>query len=118
MPRHAIFPHHERLEQARGPAAARADFEKLKKTIGLSAYLHPDFSDADADGYGIPYQVVDSSTPTSPVSFTWPNESDAGPYPIPDAPLIENASDRHLLMLDKDACKLYELYAARKQNGA
>lgn len=96
----------------------RADSEKLKKTIGLSAYLHPDFSDADADGYGIPYQVVDLSTPTSSVSFTWPNESDAGPYPIPDAPLIENASDRHLLMLDKDACKLYELYAARKQNGA
>lgn len=92
----------------------RADSERLKRTIGLSAYLHPDFSDADADGYGIPYQVVDGSTPTHSVSFTWPDESDAGPYPIPDEPLIEGGSDRHVLMLDRDDCTLYELYAARK----
>ena len=57
----------------------RADSERLKRTIGMSAYVHPDFSDADADGYGIPYQVVDGSTPTHSVSFTWPGESDAGP---------------------------------------
>ncbi|MFN8621105.1 MAG: hypothetical protein U0869_10210 [Chloroflexota bacterium] len=94
----------------------RSDSEKLKRTIGLGASLHPDFSDADADGYGIPYQVVDAGTPRSTVSFTWPEESDAGPYPIPDAPLIEGGSDRHLLMLDKDACRLYELYAAHKKN--
>lgn len=96
----------------------RADSEKLKKTIGLTRSLHPDFSDSDADGYGIPYQVVDASTPRSSVSFTWPSESDAGPYPIPVDPLIEGGSDRHILMLDRDDCRLYELFAAHKQNGA
>ena len=92
----------------------RADSERIKRTIGLTAYLHPDFSDSDADGYGIPYQVVDAGTPTHSVTFTWPDESDAGPYPIPDVPRIEGGSDRHILMLDKDACRLYELYAAHK----
>jgi hypothetical protein len=92
----------------------RADSERLKRTIGLDAPLHPDFSDADADAYGIPWNVVDASTPRSTVRFTWPGESDAGPYPIPDEPLIEGGSDRHILMVDRDSCTLYELFAARR----
>ncbi len=95
----------------------RSDSEKLKRTIGLDRTLHPDFSDADADGYGIPYNIVGASTPRTSVSFTWPSESDAGPYPIPDDPLIEGGSDRHILMLDKDACRLYELFYARQTSG-
>jgi len=93
----------------------RSDSERLKRTIGLDAYLHPDFSDSDAAGYGIPYQVVDGSTPTHRVSFTWPDESDAGPYPIPDDPRIENGNDRHILMVDKTDCTLYELFLARER---
>jgi hypothetical protein len=93
----------------------RRDSELLKATIGLDASLHPDFSDADADGYGIPYQVVDASVPRVPVAFTWPDESDAGPYPIPADPLVEGGSDRHILMVDRDACRLYELYAAHQR---
>jgi hypothetical protein len=46
------------------------------------------------------------------VTFTWPSESDAGPYPIPPSPKIEGGSDRHILMWDLDACRLYELFAA------
>jgi len=93
----------------------RSDSEHLKRTIGLDASLHPDFSDSDDAGYGIPYQVVDGSTPTHSVSFTWPGESDAGPYPIPEEPLIENGSDRHMLMVDKTDCTLYELFLARQR---
>jgi hypothetical protein len=110
-----VFPDGNVWNQRVDRLPVRKDSERLKRTIGLSASLHPDFSDADADGYGIPYQVVDASTPRHAVSFTWPDESDAGPYPIPDAPLIEGGSDRHLLALDRDACRLYELYAAHQR---
>ena len=68
-------------------------------------------------GYGIPYQVVDASTPRAAVAFDYDDESDPGPYPIPDAPLIEGGSDRHILMVDRDACRLYELFAARQTAG-
>lgn len=78
--------------------------------IGTSTRAHPDFG--EYLGYGIPYNVVDSSTPRRWVTFTWSDESDAGPYPIPANPRIEDGSDRHILMWDLSACKLYELFAA------
>lgn len=77
-------------------------------------YLHPDFSDADADGYGIPFQVVDADTPRRRVTFDYADESDAGPYPIPARPAIEGGSDRHLITVDRDTCTLRELFAARR----
>jgi hypothetical protein len=86
--------------------------EALKRSIGLGASLHPDFG--SFAGYGIPWNVVDGGTPGQGVSFRWPDESDAGPYPIPAAPLIEGGSDRHLLIVDRAACRLYELYAAEQ----
>ena len=65
--------------------------------------------------YGIPYNVVDAATsPARRSSSSTPSESDKVGYPIPAQPKIEGGSDRHLLMVDKDACKLYELYAAVK----
>jgi hypothetical protein len=88
----------------------------LKRSIGLDRYLHPDFG--SYSGYGIPWNAVDSGTPRQDVAFRWPGESDAGPYPIPDDPLIEGGSDRHILMLDRDACRLYELFDARLEDGA
>jgi hypothetical protein len=47
------------------------------------------------------------------VSFDYADESDRGPYPIPRHVPIEAGSDRHVLLVDRDACRLYELYAAR-----
>jgi hypothetical protein len=74
--------------------------------------LHPDFGAGLYLGkhMGIPYNVVPGTTPKYSVTFTWPDESDAGPYPIPANPLIEEGSDAHLLVVDQSACKLYELY--------
>jgi len=83
-------------------------------SIGLDASLHPDFS---ATGYGIPINVVGPSTPMASVSFGYADESDPGPYPIPAAPLIEGGSDRHMLLWDTSACRLYELFAAVKGGG-
>jgi hypothetical protein len=68
-------------------------------------------------GYGIPYQVVSATTPRSTVTFDYDDESDHVGYPIPVDPKIEGGTDRHILMVDKDACRLYELFAASKSGG-
>ena len=83
--------------------------------IGLSARLHPDFS--NAGGYGIPFNLVGTSTPRSTVTFQYASESDHVAYPIPSSPRIEGGSDRHLLMVDTNACRLYELYDAVHGSG-
>ncbi len=70
---------------------------------------------------GIPYTSVPGTQPKSTVQFQWPDESDAGPYPIPPNPPIEGdpngSGDRHILIVDRDACVLYELYAAHQVGG-
>jgi hypothetical protein len=91
------------------PVAANST--AMVNAIGRSDYLHPDF---DAIGDGIPYNVVTSSTPKYTVGFDYADESDAGPYPILANPRIEKGSDRHMLVLDRGACRLYELYDVRK----
>ena len=88
--------------------------DALMDSIGLDAYLHPDFSSVAGGNYGIPYNIVKAGAKKKPVRFTWPAESDRGPYPIPRRPRIEGGSDRHILIVDRDACYLYELFAARK----
>jgi hypothetical protein len=73
--------------------------------------LHPDFGDV----YGIPFTTVPGTQPKVPISFYWDDESDPGPYPIPpDAP-VEGGSDRHVLVLDRDRCVLYEMYNAERE---
>jgi hypothetical protein len=87
-------------------------------TIGAATGLHPDFG-ADWNGgpFGIPYTTVPGTQPPVAVTFDYVNESDPGPYPIPpDAP-VEGGSDRHVLVVDRDGCKLYELWNARRQAG-
>lgn len=82
--------------------------------------LHPDFG-ANLDGrpYGIPYIVVAGNTPKVPVSFEYKDESDPGPYPIPKNAPIEGGpqsdGDRHVLVVDRDNWKLYELFSAFPQ---
>jgi len=81
-------------------------------TIGLTRGLHMDFG--SYAGYGIPYNVVGATTPRSTVAFDYADESDPLGYPIPATPLIEGGSDHHILMVDRDACRLYELFDARQ----
>jgi PKD repeat protein len=85
--------------------------------IGSASYLHPDFGAGLYDGnlMGIPYNIVDGSTPKKTVTFDYSDESDPGPYPIPDNPRIEGGSDRHILIIDRDTKILYELFAVEKQ---
>jgi hypothetical protein len=100
------------------PVAASSD--ALIASIGLGTSVHADFGSGLWDGsrIGIPYVVVHgTSTPKSRVSFEYADESDKGPYPIPANVPIEgqpahaNEGDRHALIVDRDSCRLYELYA-------
>ena len=87
---------------------------RIIASIGLTDSLHPDFGTEPT--YGIPYVVVSGTTATSTVAFDYSDESDPGPYPIPSNPPIEGGAgstgDRHILIIDRDNWKLYELYAA------
>jgi hypothetical protein len=90
-------------------------------TIGASTTFHPDFGSGLWEGgpIGIPFNVVSGTQPKVNVTFQYASESDPGPYPIPSNPKIEggvsSTGDRHILMIDKDNCKLYELFYAFKQ---
>jgi len=84
--------------------------------------LHPDFGTVwNGAPNGIPYVVVSGSQGKVPVSFAYSSESDVGPYPIPANAPIEGGSsssgDRHVLVIDRDNWKLYELFDARPVDG-
>ncbi|HLV43882.1 MAG TPA: hypothetical protein VKY39_02930 [Aggregatilineales bacterium] len=93
-------------------------------SIGANGRLHADFGTVYQDApIGIPYVVVPQNQPTVPISFDVDDESDPGPYPIPpDAPIEGGASsdgDRHVLVLQQGACKLFEVFYAFPQgNGS
>jgi hypothetical protein len=88
--------------------------------IGGTVAVHADFGSGQYNGsiIGIPYVVVDGSQPLAPITFNaYGDESDPGPMPIPSNAPIEGdpnpgAGDRHVLVLNKDNCFLYELYGA------
>jgi hypothetical protein len=86
-------------------------------SAGATKGLKADFGSGLWDGgpIGIPYNVVPGNQPKTTIGSWWyPSQSDKVPYPIPTNPKIEHGGDRHILMVDKDNCRLYELYAAEK----
>ena len=83
--------------------------------IGAATNLHPDFGQERA--YGIPYAIVPANQPKVAIHFTaYGDQSDPGPYPIPPNAPVEGGQnaggDRHVLVLQKGTCMLYELYDA------
>jgi hypothetical protein len=98
-------------------ASVDSNSDALIASIGLTKGLHPDFGANYGGGpFGIPYVVVSGDTPAVSVAFDYADESDPGSYPIPIGAPIEGGSnsngDRHVLVIDRDHWKLYELYAA------
>lgn len=87
-------------------------------SIGRGDHVHADFGSGEWDGgpIGIPYVTVPGTQPGVAVTFTYDGESDDGPYPIPQNPRIEGGpnsdGDRHVLIVDRDNCILYELFYA------
>lgn len=95
-------------------------------TIGADEGFHADFGagvwpPGSNSPIGIPFIVVPGSQPNVPVNFfSYPDESDAGPYPIPpDAPIEggpDADGDRHVIVLEQETCTLYEMFYAFPQS--
>jgi hypothetical protein len=76
-------------------------------------HLHPDFGSPRA--YGFPYAVVGAGQRKLPINYTaYGSESDPGPFPLPPGAPVEGGAssdgDRHVLVVDRSNCVLYELY--------
>lgn len=98
--------------------AVHANSDAIIRSIGRATGLHPDFGSGRYQGarIGIPFVTVPGDQQRVPVRFRYAGESDPGPYPIPkDAPIEGgrlSTGDRHVIVVDKADCTLYELYAA------
>jgi hypothetical protein len=100
----------DRLPVARDSAA-------IIRSIGLEDHVHADFGSGLWNGgpIGIPVTAVRGSQRKVGVQFEYADESDRGPYPIPRNVKIEGGrnadGDRHAIIVDRDRCRLYELFA-------
>jgi hypothetical protein len=111
-----ILPADNPLNQEVAGLPVSSESAQYIESIGLSAHLHPDFG--RDKHFGIPYKVVSERQPRVPIEITEdPEESDPGPYPIPPNAKVEGAGeegDRHVLVLQRGSCELYELYGAER----
>lgn len=106
-------------------AAVDPNSSNLINYIGANVTLHPDFGAGTYNGQtmGIPYQIEAGTQAKVPVKLRdYPAESDPGPMPVPANALIEGYpqpgdGDRHVLVLDRGGCWLYELYSSYLKNG-
>ena len=113
-----LFPSDNAWNQDISNAPVDSNSDNLTAGIGLTTGLHPDFGTVwNGAPNGIPYVVVSGSQATVPINFTaFGSQSDPGPYPVPsDAPIEggpDATGDRHVLVIDRDNWKLYEMYRA------
>jgi len=100
-------------------AAVDPNSANILASIGLGTGLRPDFGSGTWNGapIGIPYVVVAGGQAKVAINFTaFGEQSDPGPYPVPSTAPIEggpaSTGDRHVLVIDRDNQRLYELYRA------
>jgi hypothetical protein len=116
------FPADNAWNQDISGASVDPNSDALINFIGASTPTHPDFGAGLYAGstIGISYVVV-SGSPFVNIHFTaYGSESDPGPMPVPPNAPIEGYphpgnGDRHVLVLDRDNCWLYELYHSYAQ---
>jgi hypothetical protein len=116
-PKCPIFPADNPWNQRVDGLPVAADSARLIASIGLHAPVHPDFGTVwDGAPNGIPFVVVSNRTRRVAVHFQYADESDRGPYPIPPGAPIEggprSTGDRHVIVVDRNTCTDYELFAA------
>jgi hypothetical protein len=106
---------------SRAPVDPRSDAYISYINAQGGRFLHPDFGSPRA--YGIPYAVVGRGQAKVPIHFAaYGDESDPGPYPVPPSAPVEGGArsdgDRHVLVVQRGSCRLYELYRAFYRGGA
>lgn len=111
----SIFPSDNPWNQDVSALPVHPDSDAYIASIGLDGHAHADFGTVwNGAPNGIPVVDVKPNTPRRTVEFLYADESDHELYPIPDNPPIqggpEGTGDRHIIMLDREACKLYELF--------
>lgn len=122
-PKCPIFPANNQWNQRVDKLPVASNSRAIVKNIGLDVGLHPDFGSGRYNGgpIGIPFTTVPGDQKKVPVRFQYASESDPGPYPIPkDAPIEggrHSTGDRHVIVVDRGHCELYELYAAYPRDG-
>ena len=122
-PRCAIFPADNPWNKRVDRLPVHPGSEAMIRRIGEDEGLHPDFGSGRYEGrpIGIPYTTVGKRQRKVRVRFEYADESDRGPYPIPrDAPVEGGRAsdgDRHVIVVDRDRCRLYELFAAYPVRG-
>jgi hypothetical protein len=122
-PKCPVFPKNNPWNQRVDKLPLVSNSDAIVRSIGTAGSVHPDFGSGLYDGapIGIPFTTVSKRQKKVRVSFDYADESDKGPYPVPANAPIEGGrgsdGDRHVIVVDRDACKLYELYAAYPQNG-
>jgi hypothetical protein len=111
-----IFPDDSVFNTAIDTLPVDPDSDTYVSFIGNTTRLHPDFGSGTWAGQpiGIPYNIVSNLTVTQKVKFQYTSESDNVRYPIPTTPNIEAPTDRHVLMINKDSCVLFELFNAQR----
>jgi hypothetical protein len=122
-PRCPVFPgsSHWNLRVDRLPVHPNS--AAIVRSIGADRTVHADFGSGRWEGapIGIPFVTVGRRHRKVPVSFEYASESDRGPYPIPARAPIEGGrgsdGDRHVIVVDRRRCRLYELFAAYAQGG-
>jgi hypothetical protein len=122
-PRCPVFPKDSAWNARVDKLPVASNSAAIVASIGPDRTMHADFGSGTYGGgpIGIPYVTVPSSQKRVPVSFEYADESDRGPYPIPpDAPVEggrDADGDRHVIVIDRSRCRLYELYDAHPQAG-
>jgi hypothetical protein len=115
----ASHPFNQRVDRL--PVASNS--ATLVNSIGADATAKADFGSDLYEGgpIGIPYKVVRGTQRRVPVTFEYADESDGSRYPIPRNVPIEGGrnadGDRHVLIVDRDRCRLYELFDAHPVAG-
>ena len=122
-PRCPVLPRDNAFNQRVDALPVASGSARIVASIGLDEGLHPDFGSGTYEGrpIGIPFDVVTRRTRRARVSFDYASESDRVGYPIPPRVHIEGGpgadGDRHALLVDRDACRLYELFALERRGG-
>jgi hypothetical protein len=118
-----VFPPDSHWNQRvdRLPVHPRSD--AIVRSIGPEETMHADFGSGLWEGgpIGIPFTVVGRAQRKVRVGFEYASESDRVRYPIPRRVPIEGGrrsdGDRHVIVVDRSRCRLYELFAAYPERG-